>query len=345
VKQDSAPKLADIADQSGVSLSTVSYVLSGKRPISEPVRRRVLKAIEDLEYRPNGRARALASGATHALALLLPSPQHKDRIEHHSFVAGAAQATSEVDYSLVLSTSAARAARVGQLVDQRRVDGLILMEIDLRDRRVQQLRTQDYAFSVIGHPADTKDVNFVDIDIATAVRRAVEHLVEYGHRRIVIFNEAPRGRGHVYGPACRSRVAFAESVAELGVDGFEVDVPRDRNRTYEAAIEALSERRPTAVIALGTSSPAIVDAARDLGLRIPNDLSLIGFLVPELAELLRLTNVDFPVFDMGHFGAKMLINRLVDPDRPPTQLLLQPPLTVRNSTGPVPRKRRGGRSK
>jgi DNA-binding LacI/PurR family transcriptional regulator len=345
VKQDRAPTLADIADHSGVSLSTVSYVLSGKRPISKPVRKRVLKAIEDLEYRPNARARALASGATHALALLLPSPEHRVRIEHHTFVAGAAQATSEVDYSLVLSTAAARATRVAQLVDQRRVDGVILMEIDLRDRRVQQLRTHNYAFSVIGHPEDTNDVNFVDIDIAAAIHRAVEHLVEHGHQRIVLFNEAPRGRGHVYGPACRSRVAFAESVAEFGVDGFEVDVPREKIRAYEAANSTLRDRHPTACIALGTSSPAVVDAARDLGLRIPDDLSLIGFLVPELAELLRLTNVDFPAFDMGHLGAKMLINRLVDPDLAPTQLLLQPPLTVRESTGPARRKRRVSRSK
>lgn len=336
MKQDRATTLADIADHSGVSLSTVSYVLSGKRPISEPVRKRVLQSIKDLEFRPNARARALASGATHALALLLPSPEHKVRIEHHTFVAGAAQATSEADYSLVLSTSEPRVSRVAQLVDQRRVDGVILMEIELRDRRVQQLRANNYAFSLIGYPLDHSEVNFVDIDIDAAVRRAIEHLAELGHQRILLFNEAPRGRARFFGPACRSRVAFAERTAELGVDGFEVDVQRDRRQVYEAATAALGNHRPTAAIALGSSSPGIVDAARDLGLRIPNDFSLVGFLVPELAELLRLTNVEFPAFDMGHLGAKMLINHLKYPDRPPTQRLLQPPLTIRESTGPRP---------
>lgn len=345
MKPDRAPTLSDIADRSGVSLSTVSYVLSGKRPIGATVRRRVLKAIEDLEYRPNARARALASGATHALALLLPSPDLKIRSDHHAFVAGAAQATSEVDYSLVLSTSATRATRVAQLVDERRADGLILMEIDLRDRRVQRLRADDYAFSVIGHPDQTDRINYVDVDIAAAVRGAVKHLTEYGHKHILLFNESPRGREHVYGPACRARVAFAECTEELGVDAYEVEVPRDRSRAYEAATAVLSDNPPTAVIALGTSSPAVVDAARDLEIRVPHDLSLIGFLLKEQAELLRLTNVDLPAFDMGHLGAKMLISRLVDPKGPPTQVLLQPPLTLRESTGVVPRKRRGSRSK
>jgi DNA-binding LacI/PurR family transcriptional regulator len=250
-----------------------------------------------------------------------------------------------VDFSLVLSTSAAKPSLVAQLVDERRADGVILMEVDLRDRRVQRLRADDYAFSVIGHPELTDGVNYVDVDISAAVRGAIEHLTEYGHKRILLFNEAPRGREHVYGPTCRARVAFAECTEELSVDGYEVDVPREKKRAYEVATAVLKDDAPTAVIALGTSSPAVVDAARDLGLRIPHDLSLIGFLLKEQAELRQLTNVDLPAFDMGHLGAKMLISRLVDPKGPATQILLQPPLTVRESTGPAPRRRRGSQSK
>jgi DNA-binding LacI/PurR family transcriptional regulator len=342
MKRDRPPTLADIAEHGGVSLSTVSYVLSGKRSISDRTRKRVLQAIEDLEYRPNARAQALASGDTRALALLLPSPHHRSRSEQHTFVAGAALATSEADYSLVLSTSPARPARVAQLVDERRADGLILMEIELRDRRIERLRADGYSFSVIGHPDDTEGISFVDVDFDDAVRSAVEHLAEHGHRRIVLFNETPGGKRHLYGPAFRARATFATAATDLGLEGHEVDIPRDRDETYKAARAAIAEFRPTAAVALGSAGPAVMAAANHEGLRVPDDFSLIGFLAPQLAELLTpaLTNVDFPAFEMGQLGAEMLIKRLGGGENPPTQLLLRPPVTVRESTAPVRRRRR-----
>jgi DNA-binding LacI/PurR family transcriptional regulator len=341
-KRDRPPTLADIAEHGGVSLSTVSYVLSGKRSISDGTRKRVLQAIEDLEYRPNARARALASGATRALALLLPSPQHRLRTEQHTFVAGAALATSESDYSLVLSTSPARAVNVARLVDERRADGVILMEIELRDRRVERLRTDGHAFSLIGHPDNSDGVSYVDLDFDHAVRAAVEHLAELGHTRIVLFNETPGGRRQLYGPAFRAREAFAAVAVELGLEGHEVEIPRERDAIYQAAKMDIAERRPTAAVALGTAAPAVMAAASHAGLRIPDDFSLVGFLVPQLAELPTpaLTNIDFPAFEMGQVGAEMLIRRLAGGEDPPTQLLLRPPLTIRESTAAVRRRRR-----
>ena len=341
-KKGRPPTLADIAAHGGVSLSTVSYVLSGKRSISDSTRKRVLQAIDDLEWRPNTRARALASGATHALALLLPSRHHRLRTEHHTFVAGAAQATSESDYSLVLSTSSARTARVSQLVDERRVDGLILMEIAVRDRRVERLRADGYAFSVIGHPDDSEGISYVDVDFDFSVRSAVRHLAELGHRHVVLFNETPDGsadRRYPYGPASRASTAFSSIVDELGLDGHEVETKRDHGDTYEAAQSAIAKLRPTAAVAVGAAGPAVAAAARDEGLRIADEFSLIGFLPPQLAEPLDLTNIDFPAFEMGRLGAEMLIKRLAGDEDPPTQRLLRPPLTVRASTG-APRRRR-----
>ena len=86
--------MAQIAERAGVALSTVSYVLSGKRSVSQKVRERVLAAIEELDYRPHGPARALASGAAHTIALFLPSPMWQVLPVQQTFVAGATQATS-----------------------------------------------------------------------------------------------------------------------------------------------------------------------------------------------------------------------------------------------------------
>jgi len=130
--------------------------------------------------------------------------------------------------------------------------------------------------------------------------------------------------------------------SELGFEATEIDTHRDRDLTYKAARVAISELRPTAAVALGSASLAVMKAAAHEGLRIPDDFSLIGSLVPQLAELPNpsLTNVDFPAFEMGQLGAQMLINRLAGGEEPPTQLLLQPPLTVRESTAPARRRRR-----
>jgi DNA-binding LacI/PurR family transcriptional regulator len=346
-KRDRPPTLADIAAHGGVSLSTVSYVISGKRSISEATRQRVLQSIEELDWRPNTRARALASGATHALALLLPSPHHRLRTEHHTFVAGAAQATSESDYSLVLSTSSSGTARVSQLVDERRVDGLILMEIAVRDRRVERLRADGYAFSVIGHPDDSEGISYVDVDFDFSVRAAVAYLAELGHRDVVLFNETPSGsadKRYPYGPASRASIAFSSIVDELELDGHEVTTKRDHDHTYDAAQAAIAKLHPTAAVAVGAAGPAVAAAARDKGLRIPDDFSLIGFLPPQLAEPLALTNIDFPAFEMGRLGAEMLINRLAGEEDPPTQRLLRPPLSVRRTTGAPRRRRRRTRS-
>ena len=301
------------------------------------------------EYRPNARARALASGSTRALALLLPSPHHRLRTEQHSFVAGAALATSKADYSLVLSTSPARAARVGQTVEDKRADGVILMEIELRDRRISRLLADGHPFSVIGHPENGDGVSYVDLDFEHAIRTAVEHLVEHGHRRIVLFNlmpDLPR-RTTQYGPAHRSRAAFAALTNEFDLDATEVDLPRDRHRAYEIARSTIAKLRPTASVALGTASPAVMSAAIHEGLRIPDDFSLVGFEVSQLAEIPTpaLTNVDFPAFEMGQIGVEMLINRLAGAEAPPTQRLLRPPLTVRESTARVPTRRRAAKSR
>ena len=116
--QSKPATMAEIAERAGVALSTVSYVLSGKRSVSPKMRERVLAAIEELDYRPHRPARALASGASHTIALFLPSPQWQLLPVQQTFVAGATQATSASDYALLLSTAAADPETIAELVGQ-----------------------------------------------------------------------------------------------------------------------------------------------------------------------------------------------------------------------------------
>ena len=329
--------MADIAERAGVALSTVSYVLSGKRRISEETRQRVLKAIADLEYRPHAGARALASGTSHAIALLLPKSPTELNIQHHTFIAGAAQATGEHGYALQLSTAPPQPEHVSDLVDNRQADGVVLMEVDMRDRRVERLRAEGYAFSVIGHCDDSDGISYVDFDFANSMQLAVEHLVGLGHRRIVLFDEAPRHLRR-YGPTVRSREAFARLAGELGFDGTPVNVSLTLTPQgiREVARRTFEEFRPTAAVAIGLAG-AIAATGND-EIRVPRDMSVVALLNPQLAQMSStpLTTVDFPAFEMGRVGAEMLIERLMKPNEPTRQLLIAPPLTVRESTAEAP---------
>src|SRR5215467_6101196 len=173
--------MAQIAERAGVALSTVSYVLSGKRSVSEKMRERVLAAVEELDYRPYRPARALASGTSHTIALFLPSPQWQLLPVRQTFVAGATQATSASDYALLLSTSATDPETIAQLLARGRADGVILMETLLDDPRVERLQAEGYPFVLIGRTRGMTGIGYVDLDFPEAVETSLAHLARLGH--------------------------------------------------------------------------------------------------------------------------------------------------------------------
>src|SRR5204863_7020322 len=119
-----------------------------KRPLSDRTRVWILIAIEELGYRPHAPSRALASRSSQTIALFLPTPQWRGMPELHTFVAGVAQATSEAGYGLLFSDAPSDPEQVTRLLDAGRADGIILMEIHLRDERVERLRQRGGAFAL-----------------------------------------------------------------------------------------------------------------------------------------------------------------------------------------------------
>ena len=212
--------MAQIAERAGVALSTVSYVLSGKRSVSQKVRERVLAAVEELDYRPHGPARALASGTSRTIALFLPSPQWQLVPVQQTFVAGATQATSASDYALLLSTAATDPETIAQLVARGRADGVILMETLAHDPRVERLQADGHPFTLIGRTADTTGISYVDIDFGDAVRTSLAHLAELGHRCVALFNFPPDLLDAGYTSALFARDEFEATAAEFGIRGI-----------------------------------------------------------------------------------------------------------------------------
>ena len=335
--------MAQIAERAGVALSTVSYVLSGKRSVSQHMRERVLAAIEELDYRPHGPARALASGASHTIALFLPSPQWQLVPIQQTFVAGATQATSASDYALLLSTGATDPEAIAQLVAQGRADGVILMETLHEDPRVERLRSAGYPFSLIGRTDDLAGISYVDMDFGGAIETSLAHLARLGHTCAALFNFAPELLAAGYTAALIARDVFESRAPELGIRGIHVmssQTPRD---AFAAATRLLSsEPECTAAITTGWQFTGLLSALRAADLRVPDEFSVVSVIAAEFAEMLTpaLTSVDWPAFEAGRIAAEMLIDKLTGKETVPRQHLVSAELVVRESTGPAPRTKR-----
>jgi DNA-binding LacI/PurR family transcriptional regulator len=330
--------MAQIAERSGVALSTVSYVLSGKRPVSAAMRKRVLAAITELDYRPHGPARALASGTSRTIALFLPSP-HWDLVPvQQTFVAGATQATSASDYSLLLSTSAADPEAIVRLVASHRADGVILMETLAEDPRVQKLQSAGLPFSLIGRTADTSGISYVDIDFGDAVRSSLAHLVQLRHRCVALFNFPKDQLDAGYTSALIARAAFEEATTELGIRGLHLTCPHPAQEAFAVAARLLAEEPEcTAAITTGWQFTGLLGALRAADLHVPDEFSVVSVIAAQYAEMLTpaLTGIEWPAFEAGRLAAEMLIERLADDSVAPRQLLIGGELVIRESTGPA----------
>jgi DNA-binding LacI/PurR family transcriptional regulator len=330
--------MAEIARRAGVSLSTVSYALSGKRPISEATRRRVLQAVEELDFQPHAVGRALASRRSKTIALFFPSLARGISEGVLEFLTNAAETAAQHGYSFLFSTSPPEDSEILRMVRQGFVDGLILMEVKLHDPRVALLKERNYPFALIGHCADNTGISFVDLDFAHAVATAVAHLAELGHRRIAFVNVSRDLHEAGYGPAVRSIAGFERALAAHGVEGIArlcLPVPA---AGYEIVEELLTaDPNLSAIVTINREAiGGMLQAIADRGLRIPDDLSLVGVVSERLAGLYSpaLTTLNFPAAEMGRRGAELLIRQLEGGGAEPVHCLLQAELAVRQTTGP-----------
>jgi DNA-binding LacI/PurR family transcriptional regulator len=334
--------MAEIAERAGVALSTVSYVLSGKRPVSQKMRERVMEAIEELDYRPHGPARALASGASHTIAIFMPSPQWQLLPIHQTFVAGATQATSASDYALLLSTAATDPETIAQVVSRGRADGVILMETLLDDKRVERLQQDGHPFVLIGRTADMSGISYVDMDFGAAVETGLSHLARLGHRCVALFNFPPYLLDAGLTAALIARDRFEQRSLELGIRAIHLPCSHEPHEAFEVAARMLrSEPECTAALTTGWQFTGLLGALRAVDKRVPDDFSVMGVIAAQFAEMLTpsLTGIEWPAFQAGRMAAELLIEQLTTRDAPARQILVPAELVVRESTGPAPRGR------
>ncbi|MBT0773849.1 LacI family DNA-binding transcriptional regulator [Kineosporia sp. J2-2] len=324
--------MADVARLAGVSVSTVSYALSGTRPISLSTRERIEQAMLDLGYTPNAFARGLKSKRSRIIALLFPARAGSLRLNALECIVGASDHAQQRGYHLMLWTGVEAGDDLTQLAGQGLVDGALVMGVRLHDPRIQVLVDAGVPFAMIGHDADPGEIDFTDTDFEQSARLAVGHLVEQGHQRLGFLGDGENPR-----PEKALRRAASMAGADLvAVDaGASVDAGR-------GAFTRLLQADPnlTAIIAFNEHAvPGVMRAAGDLGRRIPQDLSIMCIdMPPHVAELTTppMTTVEPSAAHVGRAAVDMLLRRLNGDTAPPRQLLFGGELNLRGSCAPAP---------
>ncbi|MCA2211714.1 LacI family DNA-binding transcriptional regulator [Jidongwangia harbinensis] len=333
--------IGEIARRAGVSRSTVSYALSGRRSVSAATKQRIQAVIDEVGYRPNAAARALKEGRTRTLGLVVPPASLRLTDTQLEFVASVVEAAARADLDVLLSPSGGDHDRsFERLISGRRVDGVILMEIRLEDERVTLLQQAGLPFVTIGRTAHPEGTFWVDVDYAALVARCVHHLADLGHREIALINRSAELAATGYGPAHRAQTAFTEAVRQRGATG--IDLPcADDPAAGEECFAQLRERHPeiTGIVTINEAAlPGLQRGIERAGVAVPRELSVAGVAAAHLAERFRprLTAADVPALTMGAHAVELLQERIAAPENPVRHLLLAPPISLRDSTAPAP---------
>jgi LacI family transcriptional regulator len=304
--------IAKVAAEAGVGVGTVSRVLNGSPSVSEETRRRVLEAIDVLDYQPNAVARALSTGRTNTICVVAPfftSPSVIERLR------GVSRTLSAAGYQLILlDVERAEQGRdfFRTVAVRGRIDGVLSISLTPTDAEIRRLAAEDVPVVMLDRAHTTLPA--ITIDDVEGGRMAAEHLLALGHTRIAFLGDE---EANLFGfdSSAHRREGFEEALADAGVP-IEPDWilrrPHGRRHAREAAAWLLAqEPRPTAVFATSdVQAIGVLEAAQAAGLPVPEQLSVIGFDNVEAAGYTGLTTVAQPLEEIGALGAEMLLRAL-----------------------------------
>ncbi len=332
----SSVTIRDVARRAGVGVGTVSRVLNDSPAVSGPTRQRVLTAIKELNYAPNPLARQLSLGKTMNIGVIVPFFTRPSFVER---LRGVEQTLGNTAYDLVLYNveSVERRDRCFREVPRReRVDGLLVMTLTPTDADVARFLESGVPTVLVDtyHP----DLNCVTIDDVAGGHQATCHLIALGHRRIGFVGDLGENPFDFSAGQLRLR-GYRRALREAGLPEEPAHVQQGHYGRREArrmalALLALPEP-PTAIFAASdTMAIGVAEAAAAAGLRVPADLSIVGFDDIEIAAHLKLTTIRQPLFRSGVEGVTLLLDTLRAAPPQPVNLVLPTELVSRATTAP-----------
>jgi DNA-binding LacI/PurR family transcriptional regulator len=329
--------IGDVARAADVSSSTVSYVLSGKRPISKETAERVHRAIRELQYRPHAGARALASNRSNVLALMIPLRPGMYVPIVMQFAVSVVTAARKHDHDVLLLTQDEGEEGLRRVAGTAMVDALVVMDVEVNDARLPLLRSLARPTVLIGFPGDASGLTCVDLDFEAAGALAVEYLAGLGHRQVALVGSPPEVYARQTGFARRTEQGFLAAARRLDVRASvhpcEANAPAARE--LAATLLAAQPDLTGVVVHNEPIQEALVEAFGQAGRDVPGDLSVVAICPDDLAEraALPLTSVPIPAEEIGAQAVGLLMSILDDRSVAPATLV-PPRIVIRASCAP-----------
>jgi DNA-binding LacI/PurR family transcriptional regulator len=327
------PTIYQVADTAGVSIATVSRVLNAPQRVNEDTRKKVLKAIEELHFVPKAEASARARKDFKRVGVLTPyftEPSFVQRMR------GISNVLMGGEYELIVYAVESLAQLRGyldMLPISRRIDGLIIMSLPLTNGDAERIRNNHLQTILVeyNHPFFSS----IEIDNEYGGRLAAEYLLRKGYRRMAFIGEAGEPLYSLH-PSTFRLTGFQKTLAEAGVPLTEEYIglnPLDMWRVTKQTHQFLDlPEPPDAIFACSDIQAAgVLKAAREQGLKVPEDVAILGFDNIDLADYMELTTIDQSLDESGRTAMELLMARMADPDRPQQSIKLQLSVIERNT--------------
>ncbi|MGG7618482.1 LacI family DNA-binding transcriptional regulator [Bacillus coreaensis] len=325
-----AVTIKDVAKLAKVAPSTVSRVIANNPRISEKTKKKVREAMDELGYHPNFIARSLASQSTQAIGLVMPSST--DVVFQNPFfptvLRGLSEGAHEKHYALYMTTGKTDNEildGVTQMVQGGRVDGVVLLYSKIEDKVLMYLQERGIPFVVIGKPfKHVEEITHVDNDNFRATKEVTEYLIQLGHDHIAFVG------GNLNLVVTVERLlGYEKALREAGIplnDNYIVHEEFLREGGQEAVRELLSLKVPPTALVVADDLMAlgVLNTLDELGIKVPEDISIISFNNVLVSEMSRppLTSVDINIFDLGFEAARSLIQKIENPKEPIKRIII-----------------------
>ena len=329
--------LEDIATLSGYSRSTVSRVLNKENGVSDKARIAIQKIIQEKEYQPNLAARGLASGKSRIFGLVI-SHGINDLFSDSFYsllMQGVTKACAERDYSVMLwlSRMLSKEELISKITNNSMLDGLIISSIEYQDPMIDDILESKVPFVMVGQNSSNKSIHYVDTNNASSAFEAVNHFIQLGYRKIATITGPTNkiaGRDRLKG----YQMALIENDIEIDHDLIQLGYFTDLGGY--SAMQKLLKYQPEAVfVASDTMAFGAIRAIKDAGLKIPEDIALIGFdNIPTASEMSPpITTINQDIPKMGEVAVNMLIELINEKNKEIENIILPAELIIRESCG------------